>query len=327
MKEKIETRELIFLGGLDGITRGTYHKAYDDSFGSASNLIGRHRIGVVFLNGMSATRASNGDAAVYWADSFAEHGYPSFRLDPLGLGDSDGDPPTELLGFINRGMTAHVISTKIKELAAQFNLSRVIIVGHCAGAVSAIYTAAVCTECMGLVLMDPYFDLPQTVTPEIRLRLNLWVEQSSFRGFLSNIYGLVKAIRMFLHVGATPTNANSILLRCWKELASTGLPILILKAPSRRDPGAKPRVGEFDYLKHVLRLAGNKKKVIVKVIDGASHTFSNRVGRTSVRQHTEQWLNTFFPLTQNEDVTSDTLSSCTNNNESFGKHHENCLQN
>jgi pimeloyl-ACP methyl ester carboxylesterase len=306
MKETIATRELVVLDGLDIVLRGTYHKAPDD--GSVAQ-IGQERVGLLFLNGLSATRAGNGDSAVYWADSFAEHGYPSFRLDLPGFGDSEGDPPADWLGFINQGGYAAIASAKIRELVARFNLSGVVMVGHCAGAVSAIYTAAASRECRGLVLMDPYFHLPQTIRPKILQQLNLWALQSRFGGLLSNIYGRLKEIRLLLRPDLPPENANFPLLRRWTELASTGLPILILKAPGWKTSGTKPRVGEFDYFKHVLELAGRRSQVVVKVVDGANHSFANRLGRAAVRQHTERWLNACFPLVKHEESAVSTSRS------------------
>ena len=112
-----------------------------------------NRIGVVFLNHGFLPRTAPGDSAVYWADSFASCGYPSFRFDLPGLGDSDGDVPAQMLDFINAGGYAPVLSATVKELVERFNLSGIVIMGHCAGAVTALYTAAAATkECKGLVL-------------------------------------------------------------------------------------------------------------------------------------------------------------------------------
>lgn len=296
MKNTIEARELITLDGLDVIVRVTYHKPYDDGSGSESHLIERERVGVVFFNGYSATRAGHGDAAVYWADSFAERGYPAFRLDLPGFGDSDGEPPTEWLDFINMGGYAPVASAKIRELVARFNLSGVVIMGQCSGAVSAICTAATTKDCKGLILMEPYFHLPHTIGPKIRQQLNFWTLQSRLGGLLSKIYGLLKEIRLFLSANSAPGNANFLLLRNWKELASMGLPILILMVPGRATRGTKPKFGEFDYLKHVVDLAGRRSQVVISLVDGANHTFANREGRAAVLRHVEHWLNTCFPL-------------------------------
>src|SRR5271170_3397262 len=160
MKKTIDSRDLIVLDGYNVIATGTYHKARGRETDQQSGLIDESRIGVVFLNSLSPTRAANGDSAVYWAESFADCGYPSFRMDLPGFGDSHGDPPTDLLNFINAGRYAPIASIKIQELVGRFGLDGVIIVGLCSGAVSAVYTAAVSKECMGLILMDPYFHLP-----------------------------------------------------------------------------------------------------------------------------------------------------------------------
>lgn len=167
--------------------------------------------------------------------------------------------------------------------------------GQCAGAVSAIYTAAAAKECKGLILMEPYFYLPHTTVPKIRQRLNLWALQSRLGGFVSKIYGLLKEIRLFVRANSPPINANVPLLHRWKDLASMGLPILILMAPGRAARGTKPKVGDFDYLKHLVRLAGRRSQVAIELVDGANHTFANRDGRAAVVQHAEHWLNNCFP--------------------------------
>ena len=269
MKQTSKTRELIVLDGMDVIIRGTYHKTYDESFDARTIPVRRDRIGVLFLNSLSTTRASHGDFAVYLAESFAEHGYPSFRLDLPGFGDSEGDPPTASPGFIDPGGYASIASVKIRELVTRFNLSGVVIVEQYAGGVSALYAAASCPECKGLVLLDPYF----------------------LRGTLP------------------PENANLPLLRRWKEVASKGLPILILKAPNRKGHGIKPRVGEFDYIRYVLELAGRGSHVVIRILDGADHSLASRLGRATIRRRTEQWLNACFPLINHDKDVANTLSS------------------
>jgi pimeloyl-ACP methyl ester carboxylesterase len=296
MATAIKTRELIRLAG-DGVTiRGTYHKVHDD--GSEAGRFPRDRMGVVFLNGLSATRAGHGDAVVSWADSLAERGYPSFRLDLPGCGDSAGDPPAQQLAVIDRGGYAPVLSVTIKELMARYNLAGVILAAHCSGTVSAIYTAAIASGCKGLVLMDPYFHHPQTMKPKIRVQLNLWSLRSRIGAPLRVLYDLHKVIRLFLRGKALPENANVPLLRVWKGLASSGLPMLILQAPVRKAPVIKPRVGEFDYLKYLLSSSGRNWRVDAELIDGANHSFSDSLGRTAVRRQTERWLTACFPLTE-----------------------------
>ncbi|MGC2163415.1 MAG: alpha/beta fold hydrolase [Silvibacterium sp.] len=309
MQEAIDGRELIVLDDLEVTVRGTYHKPVWDNLAEQLQPDTQDRVGVLFLNGLYATRASNGDSAVYWADSFAECGYPCFRIDLPGYGDSDGDPPADWLGFINTGGYASIAAAAMKKLVARFHLSGMVIVGHCAGAVSAIYAAAASEECKGLVLMDPYFHLPQPSSPSIRQQLRMWALQNRIGGSLSKVFDFLKHIRLLFHRNSLPANANSALLRCWKGVASTGLPILFLKAPARRASGVKARVGEFDYLEHILKLAGRKSRIAVKVMEGANHSFSNNAGLVAVRQNTELWLKTCFPIVQ-PDKEPLTVSHC-----------------
>ena len=305
MRETIEGRDLIELKGRDGIVRGTYHRARCRNSGGE-----RPRIGLLFLSGLSQTRAANGDSAVYWARSLAECGYPVVRLDLPGFGDSDGDPSTELLAFINRGGYAPIVSAAIDELVTRFDLAGVIIVGHCTGTVSAIFTAANNKRCKGLVLLDPIFYVPQAESNilKVRRRVHDLVLRCHLDAFLTKIYDSLRELWLSLRGSAPPENANFPLLGRWKELASTGLPILILRSPGSKAPGTKTRTGEFDYLKHVLELAGRKSRVEFQVAEGANHSFANGQGRIAVLELTEHWLRANFPLAEPDNSNATTFS-------------------
>jgi pimeloyl-ACP methyl ester carboxylesterase len=315
MNQAIERRELVTLDGQGVLLRGTFHKPQGNVSASGSGTHGR--IGMVFLNSLSLPRASTGDSAVYWADSFASAGYPSFRFDLPGLGDTAGEIPNELLNFINAGKYGAITSAKMKELAGRFGLAGVVLIGHCAGAVSAIHAASACPGiCKGLVLLDPYFYLPQAVRPKLRRGLSEWALHNKFGKILSNIYDRLRKARLLLMRNAPPQNANFALLSCWKQVASKGLPILIFKVPGRKTTGTKPRVGEFDYLKHVLEIAGSRSEVAVELIEGTDHSFANRAGRIAIRDKTETWLRSHLPLAQPEEDASQTLLSETDENKS-----------
>ena len=143
MKRVGGTREIIDVVAGATCLQGTYHHTPEGS-GSA----GAHdsdRIGVVFLNSLVIPRSGRGDTAVYWADSFAKLGYPCFRIDLPGLGDSAGDLPPEVLEFVfgvNAGRYGPLVSSAVNTLVHRFGLSGVVVVGHCAGAVSALFAAA-----------------------------------------------------------------------------------------------------------------------------------------------------------------------------------------
>jgi pimeloyl-ACP methyl ester carboxylesterase len=255
-----------------------------------------NRIGVFFVNSGFHPRAAAGDGAVYWADSFAKCGYPSFRLDLPGLGDSDGDSPLKVADFthrVNAGRYAPVLSNAIRKLTERFNLSGVVIVGHCAGAVSAIYAAAVSHDVKGLVLLEPYFHGKELESTTIRKEFRRWVPHNRMAEYLSVIYDRLKYFRRLVKRNELPRNANLPLIRCCNQLASVGLPILVLQAPA-----LNPRVGNFDYVRYVQLTSHLNQRIEVKYIEGTNHAFVKGPGKVAVGRHTEQWLRAYFPLTR-----------------------------
>lgn len=302
MLQEIETRELITLDRLGTPIHGTYHRPTDRFFNPPAS--GNARIpGILFLNSLSLPRAATGDSAVHWADSCAEWGYPSFRFDLPGLGDSAGDISTDLLDFINSGGYESIAAANVKELVERMGLSGLIIIGHCAGSVSALFAAAACRECKGLILMDPYFHLPQMIRPTARRKLSEWARSSRIGAAASDIYDRWSNLLLLVRGERPPGNANFRLLSCWKQVTTTGMPVLLLKAPGLKAAGTKPRLGQFDYLKHVIKLAGNRNQVTIKLIEGTDHSFANRAGRAAVRQQIGSWLERYFPLTGSEEST------------------------
>jgi alpha-beta hydrolase superfamily lysophospholipase len=300
----IETRELITVEVDGTCLRGTYHRSHGSRSGPQAGLGTENCIGVMFLNHGFLPRTAPGDSAVYWADSFAKSGYPCFRFDLPGLGDSGGDVPTHMLDFVNGGGYATILSATLKELVERFSLSGFVIVGHCAGAVTALYTAAVSEECRGVVLTDPYFYLTRESANGRKLRLreimlgielSQWASWSRLGALASDIYYRLKYIRLLVRRNKPPRNANLPLLRCWNAVASAGMPILIMKAPVLEGRGIKPSVGEFDYLDHLQVLSGRRSNITVKFVEGTNHAFADDVGKAAIRQNTEQWLKTCFP--------------------------------
>jgi pimeloyl-ACP methyl ester carboxylesterase len=288
MGKVIEKRELFVLNGGDAVVRGTFHRTRNDNSLEKSRPDEHGRIGVLLVNSLSPTRAGKGDSSVYWADSFAEAGYPTFRIDLPGFGDSDDNPPKDLLAFINRGGYAKVISAKAREIRERFNISGVVLMGLCAGAVSAIYAAPAIAECRGLILLDPYFNSPMSTKSKTWGRFRDRLQQGSLRRLIKTGSNRVKAIRTFFHLGLQPSNFNAPLLACWKQVASAKLPVIIFRASTAT------REREGDYINYILEQAGQVNEVVLKTIEGADHTFANRVGRMAIKQESQNWLNARF---------------------------------
>jgi pimeloyl-ACP methyl ester carboxylesterase len=297
MQTAIETRELISVN-VDGIClRGTYHKAGDQGTGSRPGL-DENRIGVLFLNSRFMPRASGGNAAVDWTDSFAKCGYPSFRFDLPGLGDSYGDLPIKALDLahlVSTGYYAPFVSATTKNLTERFNLSGVVLMGHCAGAVSAIYAAAESKHVKGVIALDPCFYVQAPEHAEIQERIRRRARGSKLGGELTKVYRRLQKLRLFVKRNALPGNANLPLIRCWSQVASIGVPMLILNARA-----AAAKVWEFDYLADLQKSSGPRSRVAIKFIEGCNHSFADGLG--AVRRHTEQWLHACFPLIERDKI-------------------------
>jgi pimeloyl-ACP methyl ester carboxylesterase len=294
ISSSLETRELITLGGGGVLLHGTYHKATGKTANGAAGST--KNTGVLFLNALSTPRSLIGESGVYWATAFAALGYPSFRFDLPGLGDSYGEIPNDLVKFADEGGWATIASSKVKELVQSRGLSGVVMFGHCSGATTAIYTASRCKDCKGLILMDPYFNLPRSLTPSLNPRLVLWARRSKTGALMRAGYDRIRELREALRKETLPANANLNLISRLKLVVSSGLPILIFKAPKPPVAGGTMlRAGDFDYFDYILSLAVRSNQFTVKTIDETDHSFSNRAGRRAVRQHSEAWLSEYFP--------------------------------
>jgi hypothetical protein len=91
-------------------------------------------------------------------------------------------------------------------------------------------------------------------------------------------------------------NASLQLLARWEQVATAGLPILLRLAPGIKAQSARPRVGEFDTIDHVTKLAGGKGRVAVEFVEHADHSFANPPGREAVERHLAQWMAPHFLL-------------------------------
>ena len=298
MQPAIETREVIAFEADGTWLRGTCHKPRDDEGASPP---APKRIGLLFLSGGLVPRAATGDAAVYWADRLASAGYPSFRFDLPGLGDSDGDlPQTEnaFLSLVNTGAFSRVVSGIIDYLVERFNLPGIVVIGHCSGATTALYSAAVNKRIKGLILLDPCFQVQPE--GEIQNALVSWhfriirrlVGDGSAESYLRavrlhtwirNLYLRGKHIRLFLWRRGLPSTANLPLIRCWNQLASAGLRMLVLRSPS-----FTPKPGEFDYVGHLKPISDP-----VKLIEGTTHAFAERQGKEAVRKYVAEYLSAY----------------------------------
>lgn len=308
MNSAIEGRELISVTVAGALLRGTYHHAIDENFLSGVNSNRKlSRPGLLFLNHGFLPKSAPGDSAVFWCERITQCGYPCFRFDLPGLGDSDGEAPARLLEFMNAGGYAAAVAALVKALVERYGLTKVVIVGHCACAVSALFAAPQVKECAGLILTDPYFFVPRERT-RIWMLLRHWSSWSRIGATLSSMYYLLRHVRHLVGRNRLPRNANFPLLQAWKQLSSAGTPMLVLKAPALKTRGLKPRIGDFDYLGYLQSKASPRSRVSIEFIEGTNHSFADRKGRTAVVESVERWLSSQFCVSPKERAAGRTAS-------------------
>jgi pimeloyl-ACP methyl ester carboxylesterase len=313
VKAAIETREVITVGASGGLRlRGTYHKPQEVKFDSRPEPDEENPVGVLFVSAGVSPRAALGDAAVYWADSLAKCGYPCFRFDLPGLGDSDGDLSAKEIDFdslVDEGVFGPVVSGMADDLVERFHLRGVVVIGHCAGAVTALYSAAANKRIKGIVLLDPHFHAqPGSDVQNVLVRSQLRIVRKLVGGrpepsilrdaavkFLCgirNIYHRLEHIRRFVRRKRLPSAANLPLIRCWNQLATSGIPMLVLRSPL-----STPKPGEFDYVTDLQPLSDQNCRISVKLIERATHSFAERHSKEAVLKYAEQWLSASFSPT------------------------------
>lgn len=118
----------------------------------------RPELGIIFVHAGSRGRLGNTFQYTYYARTFAAMGYPSFRFDPTGIGDSPGDIETcrvdDFYGSIQVGRYVPDTISAINCFYTHVNPKRLILFGLCGGAITALLTAPRSTRVDGLVLLS-----------------------------------------------------------------------------------------------------------------------------------------------------------------------------
>lgn len=297
---------------LDGARlQGTFHPAPDSGISTAG------KVGILFTNAGLLPRSARGDLATKFADTFAQWGYPCFRFDLPGLGDSSGEVPAEIFEFyewVQEGHFAAPTHQLAQALCDRHHLSGIVLFGHCGSATTAAFAAMRDPSGLikGLILLDPSFILYKAAAPKIaakpkveaapaqpgaleKLQKRIQELRQKFVqtrvGFaLKTAWRRTKKRALALRGSVLPENANHALIRGWLDFGRKGLPLLAFHA-DRGD-----RVIAFDYL-HYLQ-AQSKGAIQYTSVKGTNHSFVEGPGPEAIRSGARTWLDCHFPLSE-----------------------------
>jgi pimeloyl-ACP methyl ester carboxylesterase len=279
-------------------------------------------LGAVLLHPGFLPRSGQGQLAVALSDSLAEMGIITIRLDQPGLGDSEGDLPVDSVSFVKMvqdGGFTELTCECLDRIKAELGIQRLVIGGHCGGAITAFYAAASRPTSWpdGIFALDLIFTLTlekttsQENSPALPARAEWQLRVSSFRdeirttllktrmgdclqkGAQSVRRALSNKRDSFLQPGKEnnlcrklPPQTNKELLKRVEQVLNSKTRLLFVAAV---DPRKSP---EFDYLEYLL--ADTPLRAQYEKIPGTDHGFLAGGGKSKVIAHVRDWFETEF---------------------------------
>ena len=301
--------------------RGTFHQPSTRPGSLTTSEPDAEKTGILLFNSGFLPRSAQGDLLAHLADKIAAAGFPAFRFDLPGLGDSEGDLPEDAVTFVRsveRGVLGPYASALAAKLVRVHGLEKIIVGGLCGGGITALFGAAASkskgNRIGGVLMLDPIFNLVQVqeLQSKKKSRASRWKESWLIRmkavyeelrisilsqrlsAPLQKIYSRMKAARnSHRPTGARPLSqslpkeANLKLIRNFERLMTTRLPMLVINAQDPRRAG-----DSFDYLEYILR--NDRGRVDCRKIEGTNHSFLEGNGPKAVQEVTDEWLKANF---------------------------------
>ncbi|WP_164016595.1 alpha/beta fold hydrolase [Pyxidicoccus trucidator] len=307
-------RELIQLEVKGHTLWGTYHPA---------TAAKPSRVGFLFLNPGHVPRSGHGGLSARAADALAAQGFPCFRVDLPGLGDSDGPLPettAELYQFVCGGGFVEVAQAVHAELLKRHGLKGLVLGGLCGAATTSLYLADRAPEGIeGVFMFEPEFYLSEQeaagaggeAPPEetgkatLRSRLPLrrvtsklfsywgWMRMLTRENEYARLFRYVPFPRQFLldllmDWGTLPAVANVPLVRAWQRVVERGVPVLVITAEG------KLRDVFFDRI-HRAAFADLKVATLERLrLRGTNHIFTTGGAIDACIGHLSRWAGEHF---------------------------------
>ena len=283
------------------------------------------RTGVLLLSFGQQPRSWVGDLGSSIADRLEAQGYPTFRFDMPGLGDSPGDIPVhleELWRDILLGAHERPLLKLCRELTRRFSLKGLVVGGFCGGAVTALYAVnSRPPQLLGLVLLEPEMALVRTSSPSAsaasepltvdsflqgvsllwtRLRSpeswrRLLTGKADFKFWLKLWYGLLDySARKLATIGqrkkSLPHETNLRMYNAWHLARRLRLPTLVISDGS---PNRNKYYRAFGLHPGV---SDTKSALQWEEIPNTTHAMLTGGAKDAVGRQFESWLTANFPI-------------------------------
>ncbi len=272
--------------------------------GRAFGLSGSSSIGVLLLNSGAAMRSGNSDLSVHIGDRLALRGFPVFRFDFPGLGDSSGAAPVDLDAYwreVVNGRNDGTTVALIERIRLEFGVARVVVGGLCASALPSVRAFAGSNDNpVGLILLEPEFQLvADDAAEDPNVAFGWFGERSIALRRVASNFGAngggrfaraIGAAREFLRTTssrwtppALPADANVKLIALWRESFEAGIPSLVVVAAGQRTDRYVTRI--------IATLPPRTSGLLACVrVPATNHLFTGGDGRDAVVLALEDWM-------------------------------------
>jgi exosortase A-associated hydrolase 1 len=246
------------------------------------------RVGVVIVVGGPQTRVGSHRQFVLLSRALSGEGYPVFRFDYRGMGDSTGSARDFESIDID-------IATAIDVLVRESGVSGIVLWGLCDGATAALMMAAGDRRVAGIVALNPW---ARSVKREASTRLRHYylrrlLSTDFWKSLLSRGYKMGGNLRDFAGTvraaACSPAGSDA---RHWLDRMERGWleferPVLLIL--SGRDLTAREFEGWLESVNRRGRSAHGDRIQVLRLAN-ADHTFSRREWRDAVAAETARWL-------------------------------------
>lgn len=226
--------------------------------------------GLLIVSGGNEIRSGAHSGMARLARKVAEQGYPVFRYDRRGVGESEG----ENAGFA--GSEAEIVAATDHFRKINPNLTKIIGFGNCDAATS----LALFSKLDGLILANPWVIEPAddqpgqlTVPPPAAIRARYWERLKDPRTLMDALSGKID-FRKFatgLRQASQKQNNSALSIKLRDALDGLAVPCRVLLA--KRDTTARAYLAAWNSA--AFKKVREKPNIAVAQLDSASHGFAD----------------------------------------------------
>ena len=231
---------------------------------------GEHSTGLFIVSGGNEIRSGAHAGQARLSDAIAKAGYPVFRYDRRGTGESEG----ENSGF--EGAAADLAAALVAFRAQQPHLKRVVAFGNCdAASLLALHHHGRAIDL--LVLANPWViendsSDGATVPPATAIRVRYMARLRDPRSLIDLFAGRINLAKLWrgLRRAVQPANPTALAGRIADSLCASDVPVKILLASKDMTACAFAEA----WSGHAFADVRYRSNVVLRRIDSASHSFA-----------------------------------------------------